>query len=141
MSSSSLRTIIAILLFIHAIGHIQGAIVASGILATERWNAQSWLLDGILGERGARTLALLLWSATVVGFFATAFAFVGVAVPHEWWRTLAIIFALISFPTLVLYWHSFVLFFPNKIGALGVDLAILIGLFFMKWPAESDLGL
>jgi hypothetical protein len=140
MNSSTLRTIIAVVLFIHAIGHVQGVLVSLGIFGSENWNAQSWLLDGILGEKGSRMLALVLWVVTVLGFLATAFAFLGIGVPHGWWRTLAITFAVISTIALIFYWNSFASLFPNKIGSLAVNLAILAGLLLMNWPAESDLG-
>lgn len=141
MNSSTLRTIIAIVLFIHAIGHVQGVLVSLGIFGSEKWNAQSWLFDGILGEKGSRMLAFVLWGITVLGFFVTAFAFLGIGIPHDWWRTLAIIFAVISTVTMIFYWNSFASLFPNKIGSLAVNLAILVGLVFLNWPMESDLGL
>jgi hypothetical protein len=140
MSSSTLRSIIAIVLFVHAIGHIQGVLVSLGVFGSENWNARSWILDGILGEKGSRVLALVLWVATVLGFLATAFGFLGIGVPHEWWRSLAIIFAVISTLGLIFFWNSFASLFPNKIGSLAVNIAILVGLAIMKWPSESDLG-
>jgi hypothetical protein len=140
MSSSTLRTIIVVVLFVHAIGHIQGVLVSLDIFGSETWNTHSWLFDGILGEKGSRTLALVLWVVTVLGFLATAFAFLGIGVPHELWRTLAIAFAVVSIVALVFYWNSFASLFPNKIGSLAVNLAILVGLIFMNWPLESDLG-
>ena len=78
MSPKALRTIIAIFLFVHAIGHIQGVIASLGVVKSETWNVRSWLFDGLLGEKGSRILALILFSVCVLGFLATAFSFLGI---------------------------------------------------------------
>jgi hypothetical protein len=139
MSPKTIRTIIAIFLFVHAIGHIQGLVASAGIIKTEDWNARSWLFDGLLGEKGSRTLALILFAIVVLGFLATAFAFLDIGLPHSAWRTLAIVFAIPSVLVLVGYWNAFAMFF-NKVGAIGVNGWILIGLLIMNWPTETELG-
>ena len=93
----------------------------------------------MLGEKGSRTLALILFAVCVLGFLATAFSFLGVGLPHESWRTLAIIFAVPSVLSLVAYWNAFAMFF-NKVGAIGVNGWILIGLLLLKWPSEAEIG-
>ena len=140
MSPKTLRTIIAVFLFVHAIGHIQGIIASLGVIKSETWHVRSWLFDGLLGEKGSRILALILYIVIILGFLATAFAFLGIGIPHESWRTLAIIFAIPSTLSLIFYWNAFSQLF-NKIGAIGVNGWILIGLLIMNWPTEADLGL
>jgi len=139
MSPKVLRTIIAVFLFVHAIGHVQGVVVALGVIKTDTWHIRSWLFDGLLGEKGSRTLAMILFAVCMLGFLATAFSFLGIGLPHESWRTLAIIFAVPSVLCLVAYWNAFAMFF-NKIGAIGVDAWILIGLLLLKWPSEAEIG-
>ena len=139
MSPKTLRTIIAVFLFVHAIGHIQGIVAATGVLKSDSWHVRSWIFDGLLGEKGARTLALILFIVCVLGFLATAFSFVGIGVPHEYWRTLAIIFAVPSVLTLIAYWNAFAMFF-NKVGAIGVNAWILVGLLILNIPTEAELG-
>jgi hypothetical protein len=139
MSPKTLRTIIAIFLFVHAIGHIQGIVASLGVIKSETWNVRSWLFDGLLGEKGSRILAMILFVVCVLGFLATAFSFLGVGLPHELWRTLAIIFAVPSVLGLVAYWNAFAQFF-NKIGAIGVNGWILIGLLLLNWPSEAEIG-
>jgi hypothetical protein len=139
MSPKTLRIIIAIFLFIHAIGHIQGIIASLDVIKSETWHVRSWLFDGLLGERGSRTLAMILFIVCVLGFLATAFSFLGIGVPHDLWRTLAIIFAVPSILSLIAYWNAFAMFF-NKAGAIGVNGWILIGLLIMNWPSEAELG-
>ena len=139
MTPKTLRTIIAIFLFVHAIGHIQGIVASLGVIKTETWNVRSWLFDDLLGEKGSRILAMILFAVCVLGFLATAFSFLGVGLPHELWRTLAIIFAVPSVLGLVAYWNAFAQFF-NKIGAIGVNGWILIGLLLLNWPSEAEIG-
>ena len=139
MSPKTLRTIIAIFLFVHAIGHIQGIIASLGVIKSDTWNVRSWLFDGLLGEKGSRMLALILFAVCVIGFFATAFAFVEVGLPHDAWRTLAVIFAVPSVLCLVFYWNAFAMLF-NKVGAIGVNGWMLIGLLALNWPTEVELG-
>lgn len=139
MSPKIIRTIIAVFLFVHAIGHIQGIVASIGVLKSETWHVNSWLFDGLLGERGSRILALILFAICVLGFLATAFSFIGIGIPHTYWRTLAVIFAFPSVLTLVAYWNAFAMFF-NKVGAIGMNAWILIGLMLMKWPSETEIG-
>ena len=139
MSPKTLRTIIAVFLFIHAIGHIQGIVASLGVIKSDTWHVRSWLLNGLLGEKGSRTLALILFAVCVLGFLATAFSFLGIGLPHENWRTMAIIFAVPSVLSLVAYWNAFAMFF-NKVGAIGVNAWILIGLLLLQWPSEAEIG-
>ena len=139
MSPKILRTIIAIFLFVHAIGHAQGVIAALGVIKSDTWHVRSWLFDGLLGEKGSRMLAMVLFAVCVLGFLATAFSFLGIGLPHEPWRTLAVIFAVPSVLGLVAYWNAFAQFF-NKIGAIGVNAWILIVLLLLKWPSEAEIG-
>ena len=139
MSPKTLRIIIAIFLFVHAIGHIQGIIASLGVIKLENWSVRSWLFDGMLGEKGSRMLAIILFTVCVLGFLATAFSFIGIGIPHESWRTLAIVFAVPSALALVAYWNAFAMFF-NKVGAIGVNAWILVGLLLLKWPTEAEIG-
>jgi len=139
MSPKTLRTIIAIFLFVHAIGHIQGIVASLGVIKSETWNVRSWLFDSLLGEKGSRILATILFATCVLGFLATAFSFLGVGLPHEYWRALAIVFAVPSVLGLIAYWNAFAQFF-NKVGAIGVNGWILIGLLLLKWPSEAEIG-
>jgi hypothetical protein len=139
MSPKTLRTVIAVFLFVHAIGHIQGLIASLGVIKSETWHARSWLFDRLLGEKGSRVLAMVLFIVCVLGFLATAFSFLGIGIVHQAWRTLAITFAVPSVLGLVFYWNAFSQFF-NKVGAIGVNGWILIGVLLLNWPSEADLG-
>jgi hypothetical protein len=140
MSPKTLRTIIAVFLFVHAIGHGQGIVASLGVFKLDSWNIRSWLFDGLLGVKGSQIMAIILFSVCVLGFLATAFSFLGIGLPHEIWRTLAIIFAFPSVLGLIAYWNAFAMFF-NKFGAISVNSWILIGLLLMHWPSEAELGM
>lgn len=139
MSPKTLRTIIAVILFVHAIGHIQGVMAGLGFNSMDSWHARSWLFDRLLGEKGSRIFALILFAACVLGFLATAFSFLGIGIPHDLWRTLAISFAAVSFFSSITYWNALAAFL-NRAGALGVNGWILIGVLLMNWPSETELG-
>jgi len=140
VSGTTLRIIIAVVLFVHGIGHAMGIIPALRLLEVEGWSSHSWLLTDLLGDTAARIISIILFLAALVGFLAAALGLLGWLVPHESWRTLAVISAMISLVTLALYWNAFVAFFPNKVGAIGVNVAALVCLLWANWPSEIDIG-
>ena len=140
MSGATLRALVAVVQFIHRIGHVMGVLPALKLVSVEGWNSRSWLLTPILGETISRILSIILFLIALIGFVASALALLGWVVPHDWWRTLAVVSAVISIVTIVLFWNAFVAFFPNKVGALGVDIAVLVCLLVLNWPTEAMLG-
>ncbi len=137
MNPTTLRWIIFGVLLVHGIGHIQGVMAGLGISSTETWHGRSWLLTNLLGESVSRTLGLIIYLVSTVGFIAAGLGVMGWLVPNDWWRTLALVSAVISLVGLIFYWHSLVALF-NKIGALGVNLAVLIGILLLNWPNKAD---
>jgi hypothetical protein len=140
MSPTTLRIIIAAVLFIHGIGHFMGVIPGLQLANVKGWNSRSWLLTPLIGEAASRILSIVLFMVALVGFIASALALLGWLIPHGWWRTLAIVSAVISLITVVLFWNAFVSLIPNKVGALGVDIAVLVCLLMLNWPTEADIG-
>ena len=140
MSPKTLRTIIAVIIFVHALGHVQGVMVGLGFNSMDSWHARSWFFDRLLGEKGSRIIAIILFAVCILGFLATGFSFLGIGIPQDLWRTLAISFAAVSVFTSITYWNALAAFF-NRAGSLGVNGGILIGVLLMNWPSESDLGL
>ena len=51
MSPKTLRTIIAIFLFVHAIGHAQGVVAALGVIKSDTWHVRSCLCIRFPGNR------------------------------------------------------------------------------------------
>jgi hypothetical protein len=140
VSSTTLRLIIALVLFVHGIGHLMGILPMLGLSSIESWNARSWLLTGLLGDTLTRIIGFILFSAATIGFLGATLGLMDWLVPHEWWRTLAAVSAVISLVAIALFWNAFVSFFPNKIGAIAVNVAVLIGLLIADWPTEAQLG-
>jgi hypothetical protein len=140
MSVTTLAFIIALVMFIHGIGHAMGLIPILGIAGTETWHAQSWLLTDLIGDVASRIVGFVLFAAALIGFVGASLSLMDWLVPHDWWRTLAIISAVISLVAILLFWNAFVMLFPNKVGAIAVNVAVLVGLLLSSWPTEAQLG-
>ena len=148
MSGTTLRTIITAALVSHGVGHVMGVIPAlrlfhvgeSSPSMLKRWSNHSWLLSDALGDTAARVICIVLFLAVLVCSISAALGLHGVLVPHGRWRTLAVASALISLVAIGLYWNAFIAFFPHKLGALGLDVAILVGLLWANWPSEMAVG-
>jgi hypothetical protein len=123
---------------IPALGFINTRESSQGWL--KNWSSHSWLLTNALGEPVSRILCAILYLMALLGFIGAALALLGWGVPHDWWRTLAIASAVISLLALLLYWDALIFLFPHKVGALAVNVATLVCLLALDWPAEADLG-
>jgi hypothetical protein len=147
MSTTMFRIIVAGALAFHGIGHAMGVIVALKLIKVdpsqgvfENWSSDSWLLTDLLGDLVARVVCTLLYLVALVGFLGAALGLMGWGVPHDWWRTLAIVSAVISLLALALFWNALMLLFPHKVGALAINIATLICLVWANWPTEGALG-
>ena len=148
MSGIALRAIIAFVFAFHGVGHAMGIIPALGIVDAggssqgwlKNWSSRSWLLTNLVGDTVSRIVCVILYLAALVGFVGAALALLGWGVPHDWWRTLAVVSAAISLVALLLFWNALIFLFPHKVGALAVNVATLVGLLVLNWPAEAHLG-
>ena len=68
MTPGTLRTLAAIVLLIHGVGHTMGILPAVGLIKSEKWHSRSWLFTRILGDAGARAISVVIWLAATVGF-------------------------------------------------------------------------
>jgi hypothetical protein len=125
MSASTIRIITGLVLFVHGIGHVMALFPALNISSTDKWHYRSWLLTGLLGDTVSRVLVIILFGAAMIGFIAAGLGLFGWLIPHSAWQTLAIVSAVISLVVLALFWNSFVALFPNKIGAIVVNVTTL----------------
>ncbi len=140
MSATTLRIIIALVLFIHGIGHAMAFLPALGLASTETWHPRSRLLTPLLGDTVTRIISTILFLAALFGFVGSALGLMNWLVPHDMWQTFAVVSAVISLLAIFLFWNSFYSLFPNKVGAIGVDVAVLICLLWLNWPSEADIG-
>jgi hypothetical protein len=148
MSPIALRNLIAIVLFVNGIAHLMGIIPALGLIkasesksaALRRWSSRSWLLTDLLGDTVARVICVVLFAAVLICSIGAALGLIGWGVPHISWRTLAIISAVISLISVALYWNAFIMFFPHKVAAIGLDIATVALLLIANWPSEAAIG-
>ena len=127
MSTQALRILIAGALFVHSVGHTLGFWMP----------ARSWLLSG-LGEPALKIISSIFWILAAVGFLAACLGFLGVLVPFDLWRQLAVGTAVVSMLGLVLFWNTWPVF--NTIGALGMNIVVLITQLWLHWPPTSIFG-
>jgi hypothetical protein len=127
MSPQILRILIAGALFVHGVGHVLGFWMP----------ANSWLFPKV-PESTLRVVGSIFWILSAVGFLASTLGFLGFLVPAMWWRSLAVIFAVVSLLGLFLFWNTWPRF--NLIGALTMNLVVLVTQLVLHWPAESLFG-
>jgi hypothetical protein len=133
MSDSTLKLVAAIILIFHGIGHYMGILASLGIKMTDRMSAHSPLLSGLLGDKGAKGICLVLFAPALVGFIAAGFALLGWLVPQALWFKLAVLSSVFSVLGLVFYWNALAFLF-NKLGSILVNALVLIGLLLLRWP-------
>ena len=83
-------------------------------------------------------LASAFWIASMVGFVVAAMSFAGVIVPGGVWRPLAVASALVSMVGIVLFFGTWPMF--NTLAALGVDVAVLVAVLWLRWPSAAMQG-
>ncbi|HRL14685.1 MAG TPA: hypothetical protein PKX07_22575 [Aggregatilineales bacterium] len=126
-----LRIILALVIGAHGIGHILFLIPLLGIA---EWGQpqRSWLLTG---ESAARVIGGALWVVVILAFGA---AVIGLLGQQGWWRTAAVIGAVISMIGLVLFWTMPVS--APVISALVFNLLVLGALLIVHWPSVDAVG-
>ncbi len=127
MSIQTIRILVAGALFVHGIGHTLGF-----------WKpAQAIPIVKFTGPQ-IRLIGGILWVLVAAGFVISAMGFYGIIVPASWWRTAAIIFAVISLIGLLLFARNWPIF--NFIGASAMNIAVLVALLWLDWPPFEMFG-
>jgi len=139
-----MKLLIASLLILHGLitaAQSSGSFgsTASGGIQNPSWISwwptnlgRSWLLSWIGLEKAPFTwISGLLWLAGGIALAAAGLGILGIIVPTDWWRTLAIAGAAISLFMLVVYLH------PLMILGTGLSIAILVALLWVHWPPRS----
>lgn len=125
MSESTVRIITGLVLIIHGIGYGTALVPALNLFSNENWHHRSWLLNNVLGDTASRVMVVILFGIIMIGFITAGLAVFGWLVPHNWWQTLAIVSAVLGLIALALFWNAFASLFPNKIGAIVVNVIVL----------------
>lgn len=136
---SAWRLWIGIVLILHGVGHLLG-ILALTSLGTDHWNGRSWLLTDSLGEGPAKAISAVLWVVGLIVFIVAGLALLEVGFPESWWKPLAVGGAVLSLVALTLFWNSFPALFPNKLGAIAVNVVALVGILITDWPSAEMLA-
>ncbi len=134
MSPTQLRTIVALAVAAHGIGHVMFLIPSLGI-ASWGQSERSPLLSGLLGKTGGRVVGSILWLAVTAAFIAAG---VGLFTQLLWWRPLAIGAAVASLLAVLLYLSGR----PTMpvVNATAFDLALLAALVVYRWPPVTLIG-
>ena len=127
MSTNTIRILIAGALIVHGVGHVLGFWMP----------ARSWLMPNA-GEPIIRIISSIFWVLAAVGFILSCLGFLGVLVPADMWRTLAVVFSLVSLLGLALFWGTWPAF--NTIGAFVMNIAILVTQLWLHWPPTDMFG-
>ena len=93
----------------------------------------SWLLSGA-GDNAVNLVLVPLVLLSAVGFILSGLGVFSIVLPHEWWRTLAVLASASSLLLLTVFFDKW--FVP----AIGIDAGILIALLIAKVPSESFLS-
>jgi hypothetical protein len=136
-----MKVLIGVLLIVHGL-IVAGQAAPGAWIQNPAWLqwwptalGQSWLLHTLQLERAPWTwLAAGAW---LVGGFLLAAAglgVLGVVVPRELWRSLAIAGAVLSLVVLLAYWHPF-----TTLG-LALSAGILLSLWWASWPPQPLIG-
>lgn len=94
---------------------------------------RSWLLTWFGLEKTLLVYRIggLLWLVGGVALVAAGLGVIGLIIPSDWWRELAIAGAAISLFMLVVYFH------PITVIGTASSLAVLVALLWAMWPPTS----
>jgi hypothetical protein len=143
MSEQMVRAVIAGALSLHGLGHggALGALVwirlRPGTDTGDWLAARSWLFPSLLTPT-AITVAGVFWILSLLGFVSAAVSFWGILVPGEAWRPLAVASAIVSMVGIALFFGTWPIF--NTLAAMGMNIAVLVALLWLKWPPQAMFG-
>lgn len=134
MSAGTWRTIIAVALVGHGVGHVYFLVPALGIA---KWGQEvrSWLLSPIAGGILTRPLGSLLWILVTAGFIAAGF---GAYARHPWWRDVALASSAVSLLTIGIFATGLPV--SPTINPVVFNVAVLIALLVLHWPPAELIG-
>lgn len=131
-----LRTVLALAIAAHGIGHVLFLVPLLGFAGstTANWgqSVQSWLLHNQSLER---IIGGVLWAAATAAFCVAAY---GLFNQQPWWREATVVASVISLAGLALFWAwpaSSAFYF-----ALGFDVVALAALLIAHWPTAEAIG-
>jgi hypothetical protein len=132
MDAGIVKLVVAGAIGAHGIGHVMGWVPTLGIARIEGASSGSWLLNGIVGDGGARLAASVIFLVPTVGFVAAA---AGLLTGQPWWRQVAVGSAAVSLAGTALFPQAFPT--GSTIGSVAVNLAVLGGILLAGLGADT----
>jgi len=130
-----IKLLLATLFFAHGVGHILFLAPTLRLAAWADQTGHSWALAPLLGDNLTRVLGGVVWGAALVLFVAAA---AGLLIGGDWWRSAAIVGAIVSAIGIVAMWGGIAT--SSAIMALGFDLLVLFALLVIHWPSAEVVG-
>jgi hypothetical protein len=115
-----LKSIVALVLLAHGIGHIMGFLAAWTPIPVGFTNS-TWLFGGATISGTVGKLFGLVWLVALAGFVAAG---IGLLADRDWWQMAAVVSAVVSLAVILPWWNTVT---PgSRFGAAAVDLAALV---------------
>jgi hypothetical protein len=143
MTDQIIKFVVAAALLVHGLGH-GGAL--GGLIwyrfrpgdETRPWSAaRAWLFPSLPAPT-AIVVASVFWVLCLIGFVSAALSFWGILLPGDMWRPLAAASAIVSILGIALFlgtWPTF-----NTLGALAMNIAVLVTQLWLHWPPQAIFG-
>jgi hypothetical protein len=133
MSPDIIRIVVVLVIAAHGIGHIMGVMSPLGI-EIQGGSGDSWAISRF-GSGLATAVEVVLFLIPTIGFIIAA---VGLWTGAEWFRTAAVISAVVSLVAIGLYPAQLPTF--SMIGAVAVDVGLLAAILVFGWPSTETVG-
>ncbi len=134
MSAHTWRTILALIVLAHGVGHVLYLIPSLGIAQLGQ-STKSWLLTPALGDTLTRVVGSILWLAVLTGFVAAG---VGLLGQLTWWRTAAVAASGVALLGLGLFANGSDV--QSQLCAGLMSATILVALLLIRWPSVELVG-
>jgi hypothetical protein len=135
MSGNLLNILIGIVIIGHGIGHVMGLMSALGFQLTPQHSSNSWLFTRLLGRTASRAVMFIIFAAATIFLIAGGLGSNGWLLPFDRWAWLTASGSILSIAGLVLFPKAFPTVFPNLVGAVAVDIAALLTIYWWHWPS------
>jgi len=134
VSVATVKVIVALVLVAHGLGHALGTLPVFGMKLSREHSADSWLISKFLGDGPARGLCVIIHTLALLVFGVAGSALAGWGFQWVDWEAVTVLGAILSLSALLLFWHAFPFFFPNKVGVIPVNVLALLGILVLRWP-------
>jgi hypothetical protein len=139
MTPAIMKIILAVLLMAHGLGHGLGILAGLGNKLSASHSLQSRFFTNLLGESLSKYFGMILSIAAILVFLMTGFSLLGWVIPTGMWQAFGVTGALISLFLLAFYRNFLPFLFPNKVGALVINLWLLLSILWWHWPTALFL--